>query len=125
MRLTSDRAAAVVAFLIKKGVDKKKLQAAGYGEYCPVDKGQNEAAWEKNRRVEFKVLSIDGNNPIINAGTDDSVTSGDLFTVYASESDVRVGKLRVLTVWAAHLSQCEFLDGKDTVRPDDYIMPQE
>ncbi len=60
LRLTADRAAAVVTYLIKKGVKKKKVRSAGYGEYCPVDGGHNEAAWEKNRRVEFKVLSIDG-----------------------------------------------------------------
>ena len=28
----------------------------GYGEYCPVDEGHNEAAWEENRRVEFKIV---------------------------------------------------------------------
>ncbi|MDJ0764598.1 MAG: OmpA family protein [Myxococcota bacterium] len=60
LRLTGDRAAAVVAYLIKKGVERKKLRSAGYGEYCPVAEGQNEAAWEKNRRVEFKVISISG-----------------------------------------------------------------
>ena len=61
LRLTSDRAAAVVTCLVKKGVKTKKMRSMGYGEYCPVDKGHNEPAWEKNRRVEFKVLSIDGN----------------------------------------------------------------
>ena len=60
LRLTTDRAAAVVTYLIKKGVKPKKVRSAGYGEYCPVDEDHNEAAWEKNRRVEFKVLSIDG-----------------------------------------------------------------
>ena len=51
----------MVDYLVKKGVKRKKLRSAGYGEYCPVEDGHNEAAWEKNRRVEFKVLSIDGN----------------------------------------------------------------
>ena len=82
-----------------------------------------DSGWFASKK--FKVLSIDGGNPIINAGTDDSVSPGDVFSVYASDSDVRVGKIRVLTVWAAHIARCEFLDGKDTVRPDDYIMPQE
>jgi OmpA-OmpF porin, OOP family len=61
LKLTSDRAASVVAYLIKKGVKPKKLRSFGYGEYCPVEKASNEAAWEQNRRVEFKVLSIDSN----------------------------------------------------------------
>jgi hypothetical protein len=32
------------------------LRSKGYGEYCPEDPGHNEAAWEKNRRVEFKIV---------------------------------------------------------------------
>jgi len=60
LKLTADRAASVVAYLVKKGVKPKKLRSFGYGEYCPVAQGSNEAAWEQNRRVEFKVLSIDG-----------------------------------------------------------------
>ncbi len=60
LRLTDERAAAVVTYLVKKGVDRKKLSSVGYGEYCPVDPASNEAAWEKNRRVEFKVLSVNG-----------------------------------------------------------------
>ncbi len=31
----------------------------GYGEYCPLDPAHNAAAWEKNRRVEFKVVRTD------------------------------------------------------------------
>jgi hypothetical protein len=41
-------------------VDPGKIRSVGYGEYCPVDAASNEAAWEKNRRVEFKVLSVSG-----------------------------------------------------------------
>jgi outer membrane protein OmpA-like peptidoglycan-associated protein len=61
LKLTADRAASVVSYLVKKGVKPKKLRSFGYGKYCPVDPGHNEAAWEQNRRVEFKVLSIDSN----------------------------------------------------------------
>jgi hypothetical protein len=31
----------------------------GYGEYCPIDRASNPRAWEKNRRVEFKVVKTD------------------------------------------------------------------
>ncbi|MDD5307305.1 MAG: OmpA family protein [Deltaproteobacteria bacterium] len=61
LKLTADRAASVVSYLAKKGVNPKKLRSAGYGALCPIAQGHNEAAWEQNRRVEFKVLSIDGN----------------------------------------------------------------
>ena len=59
LQLTADRAASVVSYLGKKGVKPKKLRSFGYGKYCPVDPGHSEPAWEQNRRVEFKVLSID------------------------------------------------------------------
>ncbi|MFW6052264.1 MAG: OmpA family protein, partial [Myxococcota bacterium] len=56
LRLTRDRAAAVVEALVERGVSRRKLRSAGYGELCPVEKGHNQAAWEKNRRVEFKII---------------------------------------------------------------------
>ena len=54
--LTHDRANAVVEYMVGQGVAADRLLAAGYGERCPVDRGHNEAAWDKNRRVEFKIL---------------------------------------------------------------------
>ena len=54
--LTQERAASVVKYLLDKGVEEGRLSSAGYGEECPVDKGHNKKAWEKNRRVEFKIL---------------------------------------------------------------------
>lgn len=60
LKLTADRAAAVMDYLTKKGVKSKKVRSVGYGEYCPIEAASNEAAWEKNRRVEFKVISVDG-----------------------------------------------------------------
>jgi hypothetical protein len=31
----------------------------GYGEFCPVDNRSHPAAWEKNRRVDFKVVKTE------------------------------------------------------------------
>jgi OmpA-OmpF porin, OOP family len=59
IRLTSDRAASVRQAMIQRGVDANRLRSAGYGERCPVDPGHNAAAWEKNRRVEFKIIRTD------------------------------------------------------------------
>lgn len=59
LRLTSDRAASVRQALIQRGVDAKRLRSAGYGERCPVDPAHNATAWEKNRRVEFKIIRTD------------------------------------------------------------------
>jgi outer membrane protein OmpA-like peptidoglycan-associated protein len=56
LRLTQDRVNSVMAALIQRGVGRDKIRSKGYGEYCPEDPGHNEAAWEKNRRVEFKIV---------------------------------------------------------------------
>jgi len=56
LRLTNERAHSVVEALVHRGVARQFLRSQGYGEYCPLDEGHNDAAWEKNRRVEFKVL---------------------------------------------------------------------
>jgi len=56
LRLTQDRVNAVVAALVRRGVAKERLRSKGYGEYCPEDPAHNEEAWERNRRVEFKIV---------------------------------------------------------------------
>ncbi|MCB9709087.1 MAG: OmpA family protein [Myxococcales bacterium] len=59
IRLTKARAASVREALVNRGVAPGRMRSAGYGERCPVDPSHNEAAWEKNRRVEFKILETD------------------------------------------------------------------
>jgi len=56
LSLTQKRVDSVMAALVQRGVDRSRLRAKGYGEYCPEDPGHNEAAWEKNRRVDFKIV---------------------------------------------------------------------
>ncbi len=57
IRLTQDRATSVMNYLVQRGgVERGRLRAGGYGERCPIDPGHNAAAWERNRRVEFKIL---------------------------------------------------------------------
>jgi OOP family OmpA-OmpF porin len=56
LRLTQDRVNSVLAALVQRGVGRDKLRSKGYGEYCPEDPAHNETAWEKNRRVDFKIV---------------------------------------------------------------------
>jgi outer membrane protein OmpA-like peptidoglycan-associated protein len=56
LKLTQDRVNSVMSALVARKVNKSTLRAKGYGEFCPEDPGHNEEAWEKNRRVEFKIV---------------------------------------------------------------------
>ena len=53
--LSSARATAVVKFLIASGILPGHLSATGFGEYQPIDKAENDAAYAKNRRIELKL----------------------------------------------------------------------
>ncbi|MBK8808834.1 MAG: OmpA family protein, partial [Bacteroidales bacterium] len=60
--LSQERAIKVVGYLIKKGIDKERLYAVGYGETKPIapnetsDGKDNPDGREKNRRTEFKII---------------------------------------------------------------------
>jgi len=55
LKLSQSRADAVVRYLIKKGVEKSKLLARGYGESRPVKEGNSEKARQKKPqgRISF------------------------------------------------------------------------
>lgn len=55
-KLSQDRAASVVAYLISKGIKKENLIAKGYGLTKPVADNSTDEGRAKNRRVEFKFL---------------------------------------------------------------------
>ena len=53
--LSTARALSVVNYLISKGVSPKRLAAAGFGEFHPLDPRDTEEAKAKNRRIELKL----------------------------------------------------------------------
>ncbi|MEZ5925619.1 MAG: peptidoglycan -binding protein [Hyphomicrobiaceae bacterium] len=53
--LSSARAIAVVKFLISRGIPANRLVAAGFGENQPIEPGESEDAFAKNRRIELKL----------------------------------------------------------------------
>lgn len=55
LHLSSARAISVVQFLIAMGVPAKHLTAAGFGDQRPIDPGDSDEAYAKNRRIEFKL----------------------------------------------------------------------
>lgn len=58
LKLSNDRAQSVVDYLLVKGIKKKALVGKGYGESKPFTSNRTEEGRSKNRRVEFKVLSV-------------------------------------------------------------------
>jgi chemotaxis protein MotB len=53
--LSASRAIAVVQYLAQRGVPPQHLLAAGFGEFQPLDLGQTEEAYARNRRIELKL----------------------------------------------------------------------
>ncbi|MCA8975713.1 MAG: OmpA family protein [Planctomycetes bacterium] len=59
LRLSIERALSVADYLIQTGgLEGSRISAAGYGEYRPAVEGTDDAARQKNRRVE--ILLLDG-----------------------------------------------------------------
>lgn len=57
LEMSQRRADAIRDALIQRGIAPKRLAAKGYGESAPLDRRHNAAAWDKNRRIEFVVLT--------------------------------------------------------------------
>ena len=53
--LSSARAISVVQYLISRGVPAQRLVAAGFAEFQPLDTGNTEEAYKRNRRIELKL----------------------------------------------------------------------
>jgi chemotaxis protein MotB len=53
--LSAARAISVVRYLIERGVSPKRLVAAGFGEFQPLEDGTTEDVYAKNRRIEIKL----------------------------------------------------------------------
>ncbi len=56
LKLSQDRAAAVVAYLVDKGIGSERLSSVGFGESKPIDSNKTKAGKANNRRVEVKLV---------------------------------------------------------------------
>jgi len=55
--LSSARAISIVKYMISQGIPAEHLVAAGFGQYHPIDPGDSEEAYRRNRRIELKLTS--------------------------------------------------------------------
>lgn len=58
MKLSEERAKAVYDYLLSKGIDEKRLSFKGYGAKRPIADNATEEGRSRNRRVEFKIVSM-------------------------------------------------------------------
>jgi len=57
MALGEGRANSAMKYLVIAGVKAGRISTISYGEEMPLDAGQNEDAWTKNRRAHFRIVS--------------------------------------------------------------------
>jgi outer membrane protein OmpA-like peptidoglycan-associated protein len=76
LKLTQARVNSVVAALVQRGTAADRLRSKGYGEYCPEDPGHTPEAWEKNRRVEFKIVKTKDGPTGVELGCANAVAHG-------------------------------------------------
>jgi uncharacterized repeat protein (TIGR01451 family) len=60
LRLSQRRADTVRAFLVREGIAAERLDAMGFGETRPVDSNKKASGRDNNRRVEFNILRMNG-----------------------------------------------------------------
>ncbi len=53
--LSTARATSVVKFLVRLGLAPERLAATGFGEHRALDPRDDEIAYRRNRRIEFKL----------------------------------------------------------------------
>ena len=66
--LSKRRAASVVKWLVKHGIDKKRLSSKGFGPDKPIDSNDTKEGRQNNRRVEFQIKKVDGDLTVKNEG---------------------------------------------------------
>jgi OOP family OmpA-OmpF porin len=68
LKLSQERADAVVAWEIQAGIDKSRLVGKGHGSTKPAFPNDTDENRHKNRRTEFHIAAIDG-KPVAPAAT--------------------------------------------------------
>ncbi len=76
LKLSLDRAQAVVDYLVKQGVAPERLKAEGYGETMPIADNKTSKGRAKNRRVEIEVTYTETTmETIVNPELKDTTTT--------------------------------------------------
>lgn len=57
-KLSMQRAQSVSEYLIKNGIEKKRLEPMGYGKRKPIESNKTKQGRKQNRRVEMEIISM-------------------------------------------------------------------
>jgi peptidoglycan-associated lipoprotein len=57
LALGEKRAKSTMDYLVSLGISSDRLKIISYGKSQPLDPGQNETAWAKNRRAQFTIIA--------------------------------------------------------------------
>ena len=83
LRLSQRRAQSAVDYIVNEGIDRERLVAKGYGESRPIarntnpDGTDNPEGRQKNRRTEFKIISINKAKKLNKDKPDDGILDED------------------------------------------------
>jgi outer membrane protein OmpA-like peptidoglycan-associated protein len=55
-RVSAERAAAVMDYLVSQGIDRSRLRCMGAGSLDPIDSNDTQLGRQANRRIEFRVI---------------------------------------------------------------------
>lgn len=58
-KLSSDRSKNVAEYLIKNGIDRRRITSRGYGKRKPIADNETESGKQQNQRVEVKITDLD------------------------------------------------------------------
>jgi len=56
LALGEKRAKSAMDYLVSLGISPDRMKILSYGKSQPLDPGQNEAAWQRNRRAQFVII---------------------------------------------------------------------
>src|SRR6185295_17497788 len=59
MKLSEQRADVAKAYFVKAGIDPGRIVTVGYGPDKPIADNKSKGGAEKNRRIEFRLISQD------------------------------------------------------------------
>ena len=57
LALGEKRAKSAYDYLLSLGIAAERLQTISYGKSQPLDPGQNEISWQRNRRAQFTIIA--------------------------------------------------------------------